>query len=190
VTLAIDYRLLGHGSLTLAIDYSSLIIDYYEAMNLLRGTILLTAVYIALTANFQLSNFIVGLLLALGVMLLLRSSAQTLDWRFSPGVALALARYILVLIYDLMLSGVQVARIVLDPRLPIHQGNIAIPTTCETPVAQALSAHAITVTPGEMVVEMAPEGTMYTHVLDASNAEDDIKRAQEMREAMLEKIAL
>ncbi|MEJ2752195.1 MAG: Na+/H+ antiporter subunit E, partial [Chloroflexota bacterium] len=71
-----------------------------------------------------------------------------------------------------------------------EQGNVAIPTSCETPVAQALSAHAITVTPGEMVVEMTPEGTMYTHVLDTSDAVENTKRAQEMREKMLEKIAL
>ena len=159
-------------------------------MNLLRGTLLLAAVYLALTANFQLSNILAGLLLGLGVMILLLPSAHTVEWRFSPGGVLAFIRYSLVLIADLALSGIQVARIVLSPHLPIKQGNIAIPTTCETPMAQALSAHAITVTPGEMVVEMTPEGTMYTHVLDTSDAVENTKRAQEMREKMLEKIAL
>ena len=113
-----------------------------------------------------------------------------ITWRFSAAGVLAFIRYALVLIYDLIVSGIQVARIVLDPDLPIRQGDIAIPTTCETEVAQALSAHAITVTPGEMVVEIDKDGTMYTHVLDATHAEEDAKRAQEMREEMLEKIAL
>lgn len=159
-------------------------------MHLLRGTLLLALVYIALTSNLQPSNIVLGVLLGLGVMLLLRSPERALEWRFAPGGVFAFLRYVLVLVYDLMLSGIQVARIVLDPRLPIRQGNIAIPTTCETEVAQALSAHAITVTPGEMVVETAPEGTMYTHVLDATHGEEDIKRAQDMREEMLDKIAL
>jgi multicomponent Na+:H+ antiporter subunit E len=159
-------------------------------MNFLRGILLLTAVYLALTANFQLSNIIFGMLLGLGVMILLSPAEDTIEWRFSPGGVVALVRYIFVLIVDLALSGIQVARIVLSPDLPIEQGNVAIPTSCESPVAQALSAHAITVTPGEMVVEMSPEGTMYTHVLDTSDAEENIKRAQEMREEMLEKIAL
>ena len=159
-------------------------------MNLLRGTLLLTIVYLALTANFQLSNIFAGLLLGLGVMILLSQAVSTVEWRFSPGGVAALVRYIFVLTVDLALSGIQVARIVLSPRLPIEQGNVAIPTSCETPVAQALSAHAITVTPGEMVVEMTPEGTMYTHVLDTSDAVENTKRAQEMREKMLEKIAL
>jgi multicomponent Na+:H+ antiporter subunit E len=159
-------------------------------MKLLRGTLLLTIVYLALTANFQLSNIFIGLLLGLGVMILLSRAGSTMAWQFSPGGVASLVRYVFVLIVDLAGSGIQVARIVLNPRLPIDQGNVAIPTTCETPVAQALSAHAITVTPGEMVVEMSPEGTMYTHVLNTDYAEENIKRAQEMREEMLEKIAL
>jgi multisubunit Na+/H+ antiporter MnhE subunit len=159
-------------------------------MGLLRGILLLTAVYIALTANLQPSNIVAGLLLATGITLLLRPTGFIFKWRFSPAGILAFVRYILVLVYDLIVSGIQVARIVLTPDLPIEQGNIAIPTTCETEVAQALSAHAITVTPGEMVVEMTQEGTMYTHVLDATHAEEDAINAQKMREEMLEKIAL
>ncbi len=156
----------------------------------LRGIFLLTAVYIALTANLQPSNILIGLLLAAGVMFLLRSAGYSSAWHFSPGGAVAFVRYVFILIYDLMVSGIQVARIVLNPNLPIKQGDIAIPTNCETEVSQALSAHAITITPGEMVVEIGQDGAMYTHVLDATHAEEDSIRAQKMREDLLEKIAL
>jgi hypothetical protein len=40
------------------------------------------------------------------------------------------------------------------------------------------------------VIEMDEAGTMYTHVLDTSHAEEDAIKAQEMREQMLGKIAL
>ena len=76
----------------------------------------------------------------------------------------------------------------LSPKLPIQQGNIAIPTTCTAETAQALSAHAITLTPGAMVVEMGDEGRMYTHVLDAGHAEESMADAQQKREQMLNKI--
>jgi multicomponent Na+:H+ antiporter subunit E len=159
-------------------------------MNQLRATLLLTAVYIALTANLQPANILLGLLIAVSVMLLLRQAGlrTSIHWRFSAAGFVALVRYVAILVYDLIVSGIQVARIVLDPDLPIRQGNITIPTTCTTEVSQALSAHAITVTPGEMVVEIADNGTMYTHVLDATHAEEDVLRAQNMREEMLEKI--
>lgn len=157
-------------------------------MNNIRAALLLTATYLALTANLQLSNILVGLLLSSLILLLLRPATSAVSWRIWPSVSWAIVRYILVLAYDLIVSGVQVARIVLDPALPIQQGNIAIPTNCESETAQALSAHAITLTPGEMVVEIGDEGVMYTHVLDASHAEENMAEAQQMREQMLNKI--
>ena len=157
-------------------------------MTTLRAALLLTVTYLALTANLQLSNIVVGLLLSSLILLLLRPTAQAMKWRIGPSAAWAILRYIVVLAYDLIVSGIEVARIVLDPTLPIQQGNLAIPTNCKSESAQALSAHAITLTPGEMVVEMSDEGVMYTHVLDASHAEENMAEAQQMREQMLQKI--
>lgn len=157
-------------------------------MTNLRALLLLTGTYLALTANLQLSNIIMGLLLSSLILLLLRPATGAEEWHFLPKATWAMLRYILVLAYDLIVSGIQVARIVLNPALPIQQGNIAIPTNCESETAQALSAHAITLTPGEMVVEMSDEGVMYTHVLDASHAQDNMAEAQRMREELLQKI--
>ena len=149
---------------------------------------MLTAVYLALTANLQLSNILVGLLLSSLLLLLLRPATRVVNWRFLPSSTWAILRYLLLLVYDLIVSGIQVARIVLDPALPIQQGIIAIPTNCESETAQALSAHAITLTPGELVVEMGEDGVMYTHVLDAGHAQDNMAEAQQVREQMLQKI--
>jgi multisubunit Na+/H+ antiporter MnhE subunit len=65
---------------------------------------------------------------------------------------------------------------------------VAIPVKCESDLNRALSAHAITLTPGEMVVEVAEDGTMYTHMLDATDADEHVREAQELRETMLNKI--
>lgn len=154
----------------------------------LRAVLLMTAVYLALTANLQLSNIVAGLLLSLFIFALIRPTVQRVNWRLLPATTVALLRYVVTLAYDLIVSGIQVARIVLNPKLPIQQGNIAIPTDCESETAQALSAHAITLTPGEMVVEMADDGTMYTHVLDVSHAAESVSDAQRRREQMLEQI--
>ena len=154
----------------------------------LRAILMLTAVYLALTANLRLSNILVGLLLSSLILMLLRPATRAVNWRFLPSTTWAILRYLLLLVYDLIVSGIQVARIVLDPALPIQQGIIAIPTNCESETGQALSAHAITLTPGELVVEMGDEGVMYTHVLDATHAEDDMAEAQQMREDLLRKI--
>jgi multicomponent Na+:H+ antiporter subunit E len=109
-------------------------------------------------------------------------------WRQAPQKGVALARYVLVLIYDLVVSGVQVTRIVLNPSLPIKPGIIAIPSNSRSEMASALNAHAITLTPGESVVEIGEDGVMYTHCLDAARSEEVVEQAQTLRVDLLEKI--
>lgn len=149
---------------------------------------ILTLLYLVLTANFALNNIVVGILLAVLVLRLLGTSPGEVTWRRMPMAVFASARYIVWLMWELLVSGVQVARIVLDPKLPINPGIVAIPTRCVTDLSRALSAHAITLTPGEMVVEVSIDGVMYTHMLDTANADERVAEAQNMRETMLNKI--
>lgn len=157
-------------------------------MYYLRPVALLTLAYLALTANLEILNVIAGLIIAAFVVLLIRPEPHQVTWRQTPLAILALGRYILVLVYDLVVSGIQVARIVLDPALPIKPGIIAIPSKCRSEMASALNAHAITLTPGESVVEMSEEGVMYTHCLDAAQSDEVVDQAQKMRVDLLEKI--
>jgi multicomponent Na+:H+ antiporter subunit E len=157
-------------------------------MYYLRPIVLLTLVYLAFTANLELLNIIAGFVVASLVVLLIRPRPHKVNWRQFPQTALAMLRYVLVLVYDLIVSGIQVARIVLSPSLPIKPGIIAIQSTCRSEDAAALNAHSITLTPGELVVEMSEDGTMYTHCLDASKSEEVVEQAQTMRVELLEKI--
>jgi multicomponent Na+:H+ antiporter subunit E len=157
-------------------------------MYAIRPIVLLTLTYLALTANLEAINVIAGLIIAALVVLLVRPQPHKVDWRQVPEMTVALGRYILVLIYDLVVSGVQVARIVLDPKLPIKPGIIAIPSRCRSEMASALNAHAITLTPGESVIEMGEDGVMYTHCLDADQSKELIEQAQDLRVNLLEKI--
>lgn len=157
-------------------------------MHTIRPLVLLTLVYLAITANLELSNIIAGFLVAGLVVLLIRPRPREVNWRRAPEAGLALGRYVLVLIYDLIVSGIQVTRIVLDPALPIKPGIIAVQSKDKSEMATALSAHAITLTPGESVVEMSEDGVMYTHCLDATESGQVIEQAQTMRVELLEKI--
>lgn len=157
-------------------------------MNLFGGAVGLAVVYLVLTGNFQLSNIVMALIIGLLIIALLRPQRRRADPRAWPAAVWAVLKYSAILTKDMIISGIQVAAIVLSPSLPIKQGNVRIPTRCSSDLAQALSAHAITLTPGEMVVEMADGGVMYTHTLDATHAEEHIAEAQHMREELLNKI--
>ncbi|MDX1437452.1 MAG: Na+/H+ antiporter subunit E [Anaerolineales bacterium] len=144
--------------------------------------------YLVLSGNFEWLNIAAGFVIALGLTALIRPRMRKLQLRRFPGAAWALGRYIFLLAYDMVTSGLQVARIVLDPALPIVPGIIAIPTKTQSELAVALSAHSITISPGEMVIEIDDEGVMYTHVLDANRSDDYIIEAQQTRENLLRKI--
>jgi multicomponent Na+:H+ antiporter subunit E len=145
-------------------------------------------VYLALTANLELGNVVLGLLVAVGLTLLLQPPRGSVELRQLPRAASALGRYLFVVFFDAIKSGLFAARLVLDPSLPVKPGIIAIPSDCDSELATALSAHAITLAPGEMVVEIGTDGTMYTHALDATRASQYVQEAQELRRELLRRI--
>lgn len=154
----------------------------------LRAIVMLTAVYLALTSNLAWNNILVGLLLSVGIIYLVKPQLQNTSIRGIIPASVNLIRYIAILAVDMILSGIQVAIIVLTPTMPIRQGIIAIPSNCASEVGTALSAHAITITPGELVVEIDDDGVMYTHCLDIYESKDRLAEEQQKRLEMLNKI--
>lgn len=144
--------------------------------------------YLMLSTNWSFNNLVTGFVLAGLVALLIRPEKRPFAWKRLPTALFATLLYLLQLLGDLWVSGIQVARIVLTPSLPIKPGIIAIPSQCKSDLAVALSAHAITLTPGEMVVEIDDAGIMYTHVLDTSDADARVADAQELRRNLLSRI--
>jgi multicomponent Na+:H+ antiporter subunit E len=144
--------------------------------------------YLGLTANLEPSNLVVGLLIAVTLTAFLHPDRLSVDLRQVPGAAWAMLRYVLVVAMDVVKGGLQVARIVLDPKLPVKPGIVAVPSGSESEWATALSAHAITLSPGAMVMEIDNRGVMYTHILDTDSADESIAALQQQRRDLLEKI--
>jgi multicomponent Na+:H+ antiporter subunit E len=145
-------------------------------------------VYLALTANLEAANLVLGLLIAVGLTWLLQPNPLRIELRRLPSALLALGRYAIVVAWDVVKSGLGVARLLLDPALPIKPGIITIPSGCESELATALSAHAITLAPGEMVIEIGEDGMMYVHALDATRSAEYVAEAQRLRSSLLRKI--
>jgi multicomponent Na+:H+ antiporter subunit E len=157
-------------------------------MHYLTVTLLLLFVYLELSFNLEFSNLVVGLFIASFITFLVRPRSGPIDWGRLPSSIWALVKYLAILAYDLIKSGILVARLVLTPKMRLRQGIVAIPAECDSELGTALSAHAITITPGESVVEMDDEGVMYTHCLDVTEADKYMAEAQKMRKDLLEKI--
>lgn len=75
-----------------------------------------------------------------------------------------LCSYFVWLIYQIVKSNIQVAYIVLHPKLPVKPGLLRFRTRLQSRVGQILLANSITLTPGTITVDFT-EGTYLVHAL-------------------------
>jgi len=149
----------------------------------------LFVVYLALTSNLEFSNIVVGIIISILLSLLIpRPGLPPFSLARIPAFIAAGIGYIFVVAWDVIRGGISTARIVLDPSLPLNPGIIAIPSGSKSELGTALSAHAITLSPGELVVAIDAEGVMYTHCLNVDDSQRFIDKAQSMRKNLLSKM--
>jgi multicomponent Na+:H+ antiporter subunit E len=148
-------------------------------------------VYMALTQKPSgniFPNLVFGAIIAVLVSLLFPPRSRPFDWSGVVPFIIGLLQYAWLVIQDMFKSAYNVAKIVLDPKLPIRPGIIAIKAGCTSEKATALSAHAITLTPGEMVVAIGENGILYTHTLDIVRSQEHAEDAQKLRRNLLSKL--
>jgi multicomponent Na+:H+ antiporter subunit E len=156
---------------------------------LLQLSIPLFVVYLMLTGNMALPNLIAGVIVAFGVSKLLPEGELP---PFSFGRIYPFFKsgfwYLITVAAEVVRGAVITARIVLSPEMPLKTGIIAIPSGSKSELSTALSAHAITLSPGEMVVAIDDEGVMYTHCLNVDDSEQFVEKAQSLRLNFLSKM--
>ena len=81
----------------------------------------------------------------------------------------ALAAYLPWLLWQVLLSGVHLAYLILHPRLPIDPKLIHYRTALSRPAAIALFGNSITLTPGTITAEAGP-GELVIHAMDDASA--------------------
>jgi multicomponent Na+:H+ antiporter subunit E len=110
-----------------------------------------------------------GLVASVAVALLARRM-EIIDREGHPiDLAFAALAYWPWLLKEILKSGWQVARIILDPRLPISPTLVRFKPSQKTTVALATHANSITLTPGTITVE-ADEREFLVHALTREGA--------------------
>ena len=133
--------------------------------------------WVVISGQLSWQGLVVGYIFGYAIILLLRVNTPGFDGKGEPinlrnplGRLVQLVVYVAVLTFDVAISGLDVARRVLQTPMDIKPGIYRISTQDEgkNRVISALSAHAITITPGELVIDYDGEddGTMLIHVLD------------------------
>ena len=133
----------------------------------------LAVVWVALWGSVTPANVLGGL--AVGLLLALALPLTEVQTR-AVVRPLALLHLVCFFLVDLVLSSLQVARIVLSPRRPLRQAVIAVPVPGASDSLLTLLANAVSLTPGTLTLEVdRPRSTLSVHVLDVG---DDVERAR------------
>ena len=140
------------------------------------------------TAQPTVGNFLLGYVLSIVVVGATAFRGDSFRLKNPARQLYNLLAYTLYMAREVLLAGIGVARIIISPSLPINPGMSRIDTQDESQseLISAASAHGITITPGELVVdfEETPEGAlMLVHSLniDVSAQQLDADQSRRLR---------
>lgn len=89
----------------------------------------------------------------------------------------------------LVVANWQVAKIVLNPRMPIAPRVVRYNVAEMTPVQIATLVNCITLTPGTLVVDISPNNRwLYIHCLTAEDRAQAIRELDELRDHLLREV--
>ena len=133
----------------------------------------LTFVWVALWGSFTAANLLGGALLAVVLLLLLPLPEVPRQSRLRP---LALLRFALFFLRELVLASGTVVVQVLRPRSQLRQAVIAVPVVAVSDSLLTLLANAVSLTPGTLALEVdRPRSTLYVHVLNVGGDADSVE---------------
>lgn len=138
-------------------------------MSVLLANVLLALAWGAVTGSFSFLNLLFGFVLAALALWLIReqigtSGAVTRVWR-----AFSLA---CLFLYELVMSSVRVAIIVLSPKRELNPAIIAYPLQVDRDFEITLLANLITLTPGTLSVDVSEDrGTLFIHCIDVPDVD-------------------
>lgn len=146
-------------------------------------TALLTVVWMLLNNSVTLGQFVMGLIL--GLIIPLITAAY---WPDRPVLKkpMKIIGYVLIVMYDIVKSNIDVALIVLFKSNAARQPAwVTVPLDLKSPEAITVLAGTITVTPGTLTADLSSEGhALLVHCLDAPDPQavcQDIKDRYESR---------
>ncbi|ADD27631.1 Na+/H+ antiporter subunit E [Meiothermus ruber] len=148
--------------------------------------VVLTIFWMAVTEAFTLENFLVGFAISFLILLLARPLFDAPSRRYFT-LAWKLPRFVLLMLWEIVLSSLRVAQAVLSPRLPIKPGIIAYPLEVKSDLEITLLANLITLTPGTLSLDVSSDRkVLYVHGMFV----DDPQKVIESTHESLEKAVL
>lgn len=132
-------------------------------------TAVLALVWMTLNERFTIGDFLIGYGAGMLILYLHQAFWNERVRVVQPGTAI---RLLGVFLWEVVKANVQVARLVVDPRIPITPAFIAIPLTLKDDFTITVLANMITLTPGTLTVDVADDrSVLYVHCLSTDDVE-------------------
>ena len=153
-------------------------------MRFVFWTILLFTLWMILSANFELSNLVVGLGVSAAVSLVYIKMFQHEKVEMINPYFFFI--YILVLLKNLIVSNLQIAKRVLSPDMKLNPAIVAVKTELKSDWKKLLLANSITLTPGTLTLDVKDD-TLFIHIIECKDENSTTHITQEF-EKIISKI--
>jgi len=131
----------------------------------------------SILAEFSVQSMAAGLAAVLLVYWLNRDLVRSLAgriWRFSVGKAGIILWFGLSLLWQVILANIDVARIVLSPKMPLQPTIVTFNPGLKTDLGKTVLANSITLTPGTLTLRV--DGDQFTvHALTLAAAQNIVE---------------
>ncbi|WP_130536280.1 Na+/H+ antiporter subunit E [Thiomicrorhabdus indica] len=102
---------------------------------------------------------------------------------------LKLLKFILIVLWDILIANIQVARLILGKNDSLKSTFIEIPLEIEQPISISLLANTISLTPGTVSCDVSEDKkTLIVHALHSPNPEETISEIKQRYEQPLKKV--
>jgi len=149
-------------------------------------SLVLLVVWLLLNNTIAAGHILLGGILALVIPLLTTPLQKNHPPLRRPLLAV---KYLFVLMWDIILSNIEVAIQVMGPIRKLTPGFIAVPLDMTADLPITLLASSISLTPGTVSVEVSKDHQwLYVHVLNLTNEAETIQSIKQRYEKPLKEI--
>ena len=150
-------------------------------------TLLLILVFIFLMNEVTPGVVVLGIVLGVIIPLL---TAPFWPGRPKLKAPLTIASYVLIVLWDIIVSNIEVAWIILfRPANRLRTRYVTVPLDLKTPEAIAVLSGTITMTPGTVSADLSADGkNLLVHFLDASDPDGAVATIKARYESRLKRI--
>lgn len=146
----------------------------------------LAAVWLLLVNSIAPGQIVLGLVLGAAIPLFTDAF-----WPDRPRIRrpLVLLRYIAVVLYDIVIANLQVARLILGPKDRLRPAFVRVPLALTSDLAISLFANTISLTPGTVSSRVASDRShLVVHVLDVDDVDALVRTVKARYERPLKEI--